>query len=484
MPARGKPAAASRRARLVLVALLALAAAPRLYLAVTDHGIAWPDEVYQSLEPAHRFAFGYGLQAWEYRAGARNLTFAATLAALMRTSSAVGLDSPRAYLLVVRVLLVALALWAIGCVYLLARRFEAPAWAALVATALASLFVPSIYFAHRALSEVASMPLSAMGLYLALEVDGARWRRLLGASLLGLACLWRPHNALLAVGLLACLVAWRSWRAALEAALVLALWALVLGLVDKLSWGGWFRSLVVYLDVNVAQDYAARRFGRQPLSYYLTTLVSAGGLGCASLLLSAAALVRWRRAAALLALALGFIAVHSAVGHKELRFVLPALPLLFAATALGLGVIAERARVAATLAACAAMLLALVSAARAPSLTYRDLGVTSAMPPAHSAFDWPGDVNRLLLAAHGRGDLCGLLNSATITVHSGGYTYLHRRVPLYARQKWPPSVRCYNYRIGLAPRAGEREVAREGLFVLLRRAGGCVRDTSYNDKAN
>src|ERR1700694_1797806 len=45
----------------LLAAVLALGALPRVFLALTDDGIYWPDEIYQTLEPAHRLVFGYGL---------------------------------------------------------------------------------------------------------------------------------------------------------------------------------------------------------------------------------------------------------------------------------------------------------------------------------------------------------------------------------------------------------------------------------------
>ena len=59
-------------ARAVLVLILGVGAALRVWLALTDDGIYWPDEVFQSLEPAHRLVFGYGMRAWEFIEGARN----------------------------------------------------------------------------------------------------------------------------------------------------------------------------------------------------------------------------------------------------------------------------------------------------------------------------------------------------------------------------------------------------------------------------
>lgn len=41
-----------------MVAILLIAAIPRFYSAITDHGIFWPDEIYQSIEQAHRIVFG------------------------------------------------------------------------------------------------------------------------------------------------------------------------------------------------------------------------------------------------------------------------------------------------------------------------------------------------------------------------------------------------------------------------------------------
>src|SRR6266568_1333199 len=47
--------AADRRTALaILVLALCVGAVLRLWLSFTDDGIAWPDEIYQSLEPGHR----------------------------------------------------------------------------------------------------------------------------------------------------------------------------------------------------------------------------------------------------------------------------------------------------------------------------------------------------------------------------------------------------------------------------------------------
>ncbi|HZA50383.1 MAG TPA: hypothetical protein VE549_06560, partial [Myxococcaceae bacterium] len=62
------PAVADRYLAGPLVLAFALVAGflLRAVLGVPDDGIYWPDEIYQSLEPAHRVVFGYGLVAWEF----------------------------------------------------------------------------------------------------------------------------------------------------------------------------------------------------------------------------------------------------------------------------------------------------------------------------------------------------------------------------------------------------------------------------------
>ncbi|MFP2899820.1 hypothetical protein ACLEQD_26075, partial [Corallococcus sp. 4LFB] len=102
---RGTPTEAApeapfeRRLGLLLLAgALGLGAAFRLYRALHDDGIYWPDEVYQSLEPAHRLVYGYGLVAWEFVEGARNWALPALVAGLLGLGRLVGLTDPAGYL--------------------------------------------------------------------------------------------------------------------------------------------------------------------------------------------------------------------------------------------------------------------------------------------------------------------------------------------------------------------------------------------------
>ena len=86
------------RAGLILLAVILSAGfVARVWLAWVDDGIYWPDEIYQSLEPAHRLVFGPGLISWEYGLGARTWALPGLVAAIFWMCQAVGLDDPRQY---------------------------------------------------------------------------------------------------------------------------------------------------------------------------------------------------------------------------------------------------------------------------------------------------------------------------------------------------------------------------------------------------
>ena len=98
-----------RTAGIALLAALVVGAAVRLWLAAVDDGIFWPDEIFQSLEPAHRRAFGYALFAVGVRRRRAQLASAdAARARSCGSAPPLGGDRPRAYLMIVRVLFVAL----------------------------------------------------------------------------------------------------------------------------------------------------------------------------------------------------------------------------------------------------------------------------------------------------------------------------------------------------------------------------------------
>jgi GPI mannosyltransferase 3 len=463
----------------VLFLSLAAGAGIRAWLSFHDHGIYWPDEIYQSLEPAHRLAFGYGMVAWEFIEGARSWLLPGALAGLLKICAQLGLDSPREYLSVVRLMFSALSLLAALGSYRLARAYRAPLLPATFAASLCALAAPLIYFAPRAMSENASAPAVIWGLALVLDRDSRATGRISGGSLLALAVLLRLQNVVFCVGALGILAARRNWRVVSEVLVVLVVWAFLGGLLDKLTWGSWFHSSLVYLKFNLVEGRAAQ-WGVSEFVYYFRVLwTSMPTVTLVVALLIPLALIR---APGLELTCLAFLLLHSWIPHKEMRFLLPLLPVLFALAGIGASVFWERlAPAGEVLITCAIAAAAGWSAARFRGLTFGELGQYEQIKPDASAYDDQGDINRLLLAAHELPDLCGLKVEAVHLAWTGGFTYLHRNVPLYPHSGPGRQSMFYNYVLTAAGWDGGEVVKSAGRFVLRRLPWPkCAVDANYS----
>ena len=481
-PTPSDPPTEKRLALALLAVSLGVGAALRVGWALSEDGLYWPDEVYQSLEPAHRLVFGYGLQAWEFVEGARNWALPALVAVCFKLAGWMGLAEPRGYLGLTRSVFGLVGAATAWGSWRLARAYGASALAATAGASLFALGAVPLYFAPRALSENASALPVVLGLALALAPGASRRAVFGGASLLGLAVLLRLQNGVFCGGLLVVLGARREWSHVRDALAVLAGWALLFGLLDWLTWGRWFHSARVYLDFNLVRGQAAA-WGTAPFSYYGEVLArSMGALSAVALALS---LLAVRRAPGLFGVALAFWVLHALQPHKELRFLLPVLPVLASLAGVGLDTLLRHlppspVRLALPLGMVA---LAGVSATRAGRLTFGELGQYETIKPRASAWDDSGPINRLLIAAGHRPDVCGLKMEAVHIAWSGGYSYFHRDVPLYAHNGPGRSSGVYNYIITGVGHSGSGEVvASEGAHALVRLRPGCTPDPAFSSR--
>lgn len=466
----------TRRARWLLLAAMAAGAALRGWLAVTDQGIAWPDEIYQSLEPAHRLVWGRGWVPLEFREGLRTWALPGLVAGLLELARAVGLSRPALYVPAAKLVFAAVGVATGWATARLARRMGAGAVESAAAGALWLLAAPAIYFAPRGLSEPLSALPVTLGLAWALPSGASRRERLLGAALLGFAVLLRLQDALLCMVLAATWPVRRRWREAAEVTVVLLGWALIFGLLDRLTWGSWFHSALAYWRYNWVQGKGAL-FGASPPGYYLRVLWTS--MPAVAAVLLPAVVLGLRRAPALGAAVALFLAVHSAIPHKEYRFILPVLPAAMALA--GVGLAAAAAQMGRRVPLGLAFAAALISAARFHTLTFGELGAYDGQRDTVSAYDDFGPVNRLLLAASELPGLCGLKVEATHIAWAGGYTYFHRDAPMYSHLGPPRTARHYDVVLttgyAVPPQA---VVARDGPLVLARLFDGpCLPDPGY-----
>ncbi len=483
-----------RPAQVLLSASLLVGLWVRVRSLTTDQGIFWPDEIYQSFEPAHALVFGHGLIPWEFVEGARNWALPGLVALVMKVCASLNADQPQQYITAVKGLFALMSVGAALGVFRLARVFGADELPAAAASSLFSLAAPVLYFAPRAMSENATLLPVVWGLSLVFDrptVDAAfapspsaRARHLLwlGASLLGLGVLFRLQSAVFCVAVLVVLAARRQWKPLREVTAVLAVWALLFGALDAFTWhaapnaklGGWFHSAVVYLRFNLIEG-KAEGWGVAPWTFFALRLWTS--MPAVTVMLVVSAAVTLRRTWPLTLVVALFFTLHSWSPHKEYRFILPMLPPWMAMVGLALSQVkVQRLQ---GLAVAAVVGVGAFSTVNAQALTFGQLGQYPGREQ-DSAWDDFGPINRLMLVASQQADLCGLFTP----VHPawmGGATYLHRKAPLYS-PGWPSDCvqqgTC-NYAI-TRPGSGLPVVAEDHGFQLVHLKGSpCRPDPNY-----
>lgn len=472
--------AVTSRLRLTLVAVLLVGAWLRLAVTFGDDGIFWPDEVYQSLEPAHRLVFGYGYIAWEFIEGARNWALPGLVAAVLKACATVGVDSPQTYLHAVKCVFSLLSVLSALGAWRLARALGGSELAGIVAALAFSLMGPAIYFAPRAMSENASAATAVWGMALLLDPRATRRVLAIGASLLGLAVMFRLQAGIFPAMVLLTFALRRQWGHLRDASVVLALWAVAFGALDAATWhdapgakwGGWFHSAVVYVRTNLLEGKASS-FGVSPPWFYLKHLWRSMPLLSLSLLVGLVAatvmgvISKSPRVLAAVATALAFLVLHSAIPHKEYRFILPMLPVACGVAAMGLGALPGR------LAVMGLWLVGVGSGLSVLShrlITWGDLGAYPERA-AQTAWDDFGPVNRLMFKAHTMADLCGIRIDTHAAWH-GGFSHLHRRAPIHAAGT-PPQSNLFNYAI-VGAGSGGHVIAKDDMVELIKLPIECI----------
>jgi len=460
-----------------LFCLILLGVALRLVPTVLVPSINWGDEIFQTVEPAHRLVFGYGLVPWEFQLGMRFWLLPGVIAGLMEVSRIIG-DGPQYYLGAVAIGLGVLACAPVVCCFLWCRDgFGVPA--AFVAAFAVAVAPELVYFGARTLNEVVAAHLLVIAFYL-LEPGyrvSSRRRIFVAAIVLGMVCLLRIHLAP-AVAVLFLWSARDGWRWRLPVLIGGGLAALAFGaILDWLTLGYPFASIWRNLLYNVYYGVSTE-ISVDPNFYYLH-----GELGvwltAAPFLLVLIALGA-RRLPVMLVTALAVVAVHSGFAHKEYRFIYPAILLLMVLAAIGLAQLTSgaaqwlrrrgvRQRIATALSA--AVLAGYWCAVSFNVWSGETL--TALRQRAH-------DELAAMLLVHDMPTLCGVgLYGEEAWVRYGGYAYLHRPVPMY----WPKdeaeliaSAAAFDtllYDGAPPPQLGFTPVRCVGRICIARRAGRC-----------
>ena len=391
-----------------------------------------PDEVYQYLEQAHRMVFGYGQVPWEYRLGYRSYLLPAFPASILWVCKWLGFEHPGFYVPAVKIAHSLASLTIPVGMYFFGRRLY-PESVARCMLILGCFWYEFIMLASHAFAE----HYSAMLFFLALAClrpKLSRFQLFFVGLLLGFALVFRPAYLYIFIALGAVLlVNFSPGKIACLTVGGLAA-ALVYGWVDHLTWGRWWHTLLIFPDVfeiiltDLFPDHV-------PPSHFDFLFRSSYGLYFLSLL----SLMAWRRNWPLLGMAAAGILSHSVYQNREytnIFMILPLLWMLVAAVPYSVAMPVWKGRMPGKVVARMAMALVglggVISLKGIPppegalyrhwdSLGYPRLGFLY-------SFESTQITKRLSEIPPSR--MRGVMWDAGPLHATGGYYYLHRRVPL------------------------------------------------------
>lgn len=308
------------------------------FVSFSTHAYIHPDELYQYQERAFRLIHDYGAISWEYDAGIR----AGLIPAFLAIAMALGKISN---FLVWPSIVLAKGVWTalilailLPGAYILGR--QSSRFQGFAALFIAAIWYDSILFSVQILTEslAAALYIAGCGALLRALVHktpaSARW----AGGFFALAVVARLQCApmvIVTAGLYARrdIACWRNMALGTLPALALSGAAdLIIGQTPFLwAWNNF--------SANIIENRAAS-FGSLPPTYYLMEIIFRVGPGI--VLLVPAAIYAGRRYYPLHIGLTVHVLLHSLIGHKEFRFIWPALLTLVIVAAIGAAGVARR----------------------------------------------------------------------------------------------------------------------------------------------
>jgi hypothetical protein len=317
-----------------LSAYLAFALLLRLPAVLWCHGYEFQDAQYQYVDPAYHLAYDAAWnRTWEWQDGVRSWFYPALLAGVFRLVDSGGALAPLELMTFVRGLHAVVSLLPLAALWLCITRWR-PVPRPRPVLLLAAVAGPMVYVGVQPNGPAFAGMLSlAAGL---LAMSRHRTHCLCAGLLVGVAFACRFQDALFGFGIAVVQIALRQWRALAWFLIGAGAMVAVQGFVDLVTWGGFLHSPLAYLEFNVMSG-ASARFGVEPPWFYLPFVVGGLLLWPPFLRRSIAALADGARGLPHLFVAAAiYLVIHSLIGRKAARFVVPAFLMLGLVYATGL----------------------------------------------------------------------------------------------------------------------------------------------------
>ena len=301
----------------------------RIYASMTSIAQIFPDEIFQTLEPAHKLIFGKGITFWEFKVGARSWFLPGIIAGIYKTLDFFGVKDPLYINVGIKIFFSIFNSLAVSVVYLVFRRREIPKKEAFLFTLpLAASYLLS-YVSVRTISESAALPFMVFAVYFASNyIETERKRELFFTFLsAGTAYMIRFQTCIFAFGIAIALflTAKKRFQASLIFSFGFLGMMLLQGILDIFTWGTFCRSILTYLDYNIIRK-VSDNLSVSPWYFFLKefaeTFHPITYISAVLLMIFAVAKFRKNKSTFLFFFPfLFFFVIHSAIAHKQPRFV-------------------------------------------------------------------------------------------------------------------------------------------------------------------
>lgn len=386
-------------------------------VAILPIGYYHPDEIFQYLEQAHRIAFGYAVIPWEYRYGMRGGLVPVLLAAAMKTGNFINSQSAL-YWIFPHAITAIFSLGVIWSAYRLGRQYSL--FIGCLAMFVAATWYEIVLFAAHPLSESLSFSAFMPAAYYLCSNTKTKKAIIIAGFLMSLSALLRFQYipSILFITIFTLRINIKYWiyfvLGGLVAIFISSLSDIFIGEYPLL----WlFRNIQQNLIFHRAEDY-----GTAPIYNYFFDIWT--NWKWLSLILPFPILVAAYRYPALFGTALVNLLFHMLIAHKEYRFIFLSSGIFMILAAIGSGILVEKWT--------------------ASSLPSFKKGSKIASFVAWAAFSTLASIGNVPHWYQYRGvlqaerlarsipELCGLTLYQIDYWQSGGYSLLHRKVPIYS----------------------------------------------------
>ncbi|MFT8736871.1 MAG: mannosyltransferase [Zymomonas mobilis] len=397
-----------------LIALLALALR---IIAVLPIGYYHPDEIFQYLEQAHRLAFGYSVIPWEYRYGMRGGLVPVLLAMAMKAGDIINNQS-YLYWVFPHAITAILSMGVVWSAYRLGRPYSL--FVACLAMFVAATWYEIVLFAAHPLSESLSFSAFMPAAFYLCSTKKSVNTLIAAGFLMGLSALLRFQYipSIIFISLFTLKFNFKHWVYFIFG----GLFAILISSLSDIFIGEY---PLLWLLKNIQQNllyHRANDYGIAPLyGYFLDIGTNWKWL---ALLLPFPICVAAYRYPALFGAALTNLAFHMLISHKEYRFIFLSSGIFIILGAIGSGLLVEK-----------------WTGRLSNPLKYLSRTAVFAIWAAASLFCSNGNsghwyqyrgVLQAEMKARSFSELCGLVLYQIDYWQSGGYSLLHRRIPIYS----------------------------------------------------